>query len=209
MRMKRHMIPVAIAGAMLTIQSPSNADSLWQKRSRHRAFLFYDQPIYDIGDHVTILINQNTIVDNNEEKKLSKQAKVSESFDFDSESGGGFAEQGATASLELSNDAKRSFDAEAESTIDNRFTDRVTVTVREVLPNGYLRVSGDRKILVDGNQRHLLVSGVVRQQDIAPNGTIGSDFVGQLNFQDVGLGEHQAFVRQGWLGRTMNRIWPF
>ena len=21
--------------------------------------------------------------------------------------------------------------------------------------------------------------------------------------------EHQAFVRQGWLGRTMNRIWPF
>jgi flagellar L-ring protein FlgH len=207
--MKRHMIPVAIAGAMLTIQSPLSADSLWQKRSRQRAFLFYDQPMHDVGDHVTILINQNTIVDNSEEKRLAKQAKVSESFDFDSETSGGLNEQGASASLDLANDAKRSFDAEAESTIDNRFTDRVTVTVREVLPNGYLRVSGDRKILVDGNQRHLLVSGVVRQQDIAPNGTIGSDFCSHLNFQYVGLGEHQAFTRQGWLSRTMNRIWPF
>jgi flagellar L-ring protein precursor FlgH len=207
--MKRHMIPVAIAGAMLAVQSPSNADSLWQRRSRHRAFMFYDQPIYDVGDHLTILINQNTIIDNNEEKKLSKQAKVSESFDFDSQTGGGLNEQGASASLELSNDAKRSFDAEAESTIDNRFTDRVTVAVREVLPNGNLRVSGDRKILVDGNQRHLLISGVVRQLDIAPNGTIGSDFVGQLNVQYVGLGEHQAFMRQGWMGRAFNRIWPF
>jgi flagellar L-ring protein precursor FlgH len=203
------MIPVAIAGAMLTIQTPSSADSLWQRRSRQRAFMFFDQPVYDIGDHVTILINQNTIIDNSEEKKLSKQAKISESFDFDSESGGGLGDQGASASLDLSNDAKRSFDAEAESTIDNRFTDRVTVTVREVLPNGNLRVSGDRKIKVDGNDRHLLFSGVVRQMDIAPNGTIGSDFVANLNVQYVGLGEHQAFVRQGWLGRGFNRIWPF
>jgi len=207
--MKRHVIPVAIAGAMLAMQTPTNADSLWQKRSRQRAFMFYDQPIYDVGDHVTILINQNTIVDNSEEKKLAKQAKVSESFDFDSESSGGLGEQGATASLDLSNDAKRSFDGEAESTIDNRFTDRVTVTVREVLPNGNLRVSGDRKIKVDGNDRHLLFSGVIRQLDIAPNGTIGSDFIANLNVQYVGLGEHQAFTRQGWLGRSFNRIWPF
>src|SRR5688572_28277266 len=134
MKMKRHMLPVAIAGAMLVVQTPSNADSRWQKRSRQRSFMFFDQPIYDIGDSVTVLINQNTIVDNSEEKTLAKQAKVSESFDFTSASGGGFNEQGASASLDLSNDAKRSFDAEAESTIDNRFTDRVTVTIREVLP---------------------------------------------------------------------------
>jgi len=207
--MKRHMIPVAIASVMLTVQTPSIADSLWQKRSRQRAFMFFDQPVYDVGDHITILVNQNTIIDNSEEKRLSKQARISESFDFDSETSGGLNEQGASASLDLANDARRSFDAEAESTIDNRFTDRVTVTVREVLPNGNLRVSGDRKIKVDGNDRHLLISGVIRQLDVAPNGTIGSDFVGQLNVQYVGLGEHQAFVRQGWFSRVMNRVWPF
>lgn len=207
--MKRHMIPVAIAGAMLVVQTPAGADSLWQRRDKKRAFMFYDVPIYDIGDHVTILINQNTIVDNSEEKRLSKQASVSESFNFDSDTSGGLGEQGAEASLNLSNDAERSFDGEAESTIDNRFTDRVTVTIREVLPNGNLRVSGDRKIKVDGNDRHLLFSGVVRQQDISPNGTIGSDFVANLNVQYVGVGEHQSFVRQGWAGRAFNRIWPF
>jgi flagellar L-ring protein FlgH len=78
-----------------------------------------------------------------------------------------------------------------------------------VLPNGNLRVSGDRKILVDGNQRHLLISGIIRQQDIAPNGTIDSDFMASPNIQYVGLGEHQSFVRQGWMGRAMNPIWPF
>ena len=207
--MKQHMIPVAIAGAMLVVQSPAGADSLFQRRDKKRVFVFYDVPTYDVGDQVTIIINQNTIVDNSEDKKLSKQAKVSESFDFDSASSGGLSEQGASASLDLSNDAKRSFDAEAESTIDNRFTDRVTVTVREVLPNGNLRVSGDRKIKVDGNDRHLLISGTIRQQDVAPNGTIRSDFVASLNVQYVGLGEHQAFTRQGWMGRAMNKLWPF
>ncbi len=207
--MKRHMIPVAIAGAMLAVQTPAGADSLWQRRDKKRAFMFYDVPIYDIGDHVTILINQSTIVDNSEEKRLSKQASVSEKFNFDSDTSGGLGEQGAEASLNLSNDAERSFEGEAESNIDNRFTDRVTVTIREVLPNGNLRISGDRKIKVDGNDRHLLFSGVVRQQDISPNGTIGSDFVASLNVQYVGVGEHQSFVRQGWAGRAFNRIWPF
>lgn len=207
--MKRRMIPVAIAGAMLVVQTPTTADSLWQRRDKRRAFLFADLPIYDVGDHLTILINQNTMIDNNEKKKLAKEAKASESFDFAGDSKGGLGEQSAAASLDISNDAKRSFDGEAESTIDNSFTDRVTVTVREVLPNGNLRVSGDRDIMVDANMRHLLISGVVRQADIAPNGTIGSDFVASLKVQYVGMGEHQAFARQGWLGRAFNKIWPF
>ncbi len=207
--MKKHMIPVAIAGAMLAIQSPASADSLWQRRDKKRAFMFYDVPIYDVGDSVTLLINQNTIVDNSEDKRLTKRARIAENFNFNGDTSGGFGEQGADASLSVSNDASRSFDGEAESTIDNRFTDRVTVTVREVLPNGNLRICGDRRIKVDGNDRHLLISGIIRQQDVAPNGTIGSDFVASLNVQYVGLGEHQSFVRQGWMGRAFNRIWPF
>ncbi len=208
--MKRKYVSHAlIAGAILSVASPGTAETPSQRRLGRRAFLFFDQPVYDIGDHLTILINQSTIVDNSEEKRLSKQAKASNSFSFDSETAGGFNEQAASASLDVSNDAKRSFDGEAESTIDNRFTDRVTVTVREVLPNGNLRVSGDRKIKVDGNDRHLLISGVVRQQDISPGGTIRSEYLASANIQYVGLGEHQAFARQGWLGRTWNRLWPF
>jgi flagellar L-ring protein FlgH len=207
--MKRHVIPAICAGAMLLAQSPTSADSLWQKRTRTRAFMFYDQPLYDIGDSVTILINQNTIVDNSEEKKMSKSAKASESFNFASQSSGGLGDQGAEASLDIDNDASRSFDGEAESTIDNRFTDRITVTVREVLPNGNLRVSGERKIKVDKNDRHLLISGIVRQKDISPEGTISFDYMASSNVQFVGLGEHQSFVRQGWMGRAMNRLWPF
>ena len=45
--------------------------------------------------------------------------------------------------------------------------------------------------------------------DVSTDGTIGSEFMASPHIQYVGIGEHQAFVRQGWMGRTMNKLWPF
>src|SRR5262249_40853697 len=150
------------------------ADSLWQRRSRDRVYLFYDSPLYEVGDQLTVLIRQSTDVDNRESRSMSKKAKLSEKFDFDGSSSGGLGDQEAAASLSLDNEAEREFEGDASFQAEQAFTDKIRVTVRELLPNGNLVVSGDRWIGIDGDKRHLVVSGIIRRQDIAPDGSVDS-----------------------------------
>lgn len=199
-----------VAGALLvSLTGGAWGDSLWQRRSRERAYLFYDSPLYEVGDQLTVLIRESTDVDNRESRSMSKRARASENFDFAGTSSGGLAEQDAAASLSLDNEANREFDGDASFRAEQEFTDQIRVTVRELLPNGNLVVSGDRRISIDGSQRRLLVSGIVRRQDIAADGTVDSQLLAQSQIRYIGKGENQAFMRQGWIGRAFNRIWPF
>jgi flagellar L-ring protein FlgH len=200
---------VLISAVLLSLTGGAWGDSLWQRRSRDRAYLFYDSPLYEVGDQLTVLIRQSTDVDNRESRSMSKKAKLSEKFNFAGSSSGGLAEQDAAASLSLDNEANREFDGDASFRAEQEFTDQIRVTVRELLPNGNLVVSGERRITVDRNQRRLVVSGIVRRQDIAADGSIDSNLLAQSQIHYSPKGDNQAFMRQGWLGRTVNRIWPF
>lgn len=207
--MPRRSLAILFAATILAQQGSLQADSLWDRRSRSRAFLFYDCPMYEVGDILYIVIDESTDVDNRETRAMKKETAASEGFNFDSSTGGGLGDQGASAELAVSNETNREFDGEAAFRSEQEFTDRVAVSVRELLPNGNLLVAGNRGIMVDGDQRTLLLSGTVRRQDIRPDGTINSRSVANLRMRYVGRGPNQSFIRQGWFGRAMNRIWPF
>jgi flagellar L-ring protein precursor FlgH len=207
--MSRRAVIIAASVAVASVAAGVRADSLWQRRSRERAFMFYDSPIYEVGDQLTVLIRQQTDVDNRETRSMSKRSKLSEKFSFAGSSSGGLADQAATADLDLNNEANREFDGDASFEAEQEFTDQIRVTVREVLPNGNLVVSGERRIGIDGDGRRLRVSGIVRRQDIAADGSVNSNLLAESIIEYVGRGPNQAFTRQGWLGRVMNRLWPF
>jgi len=207
--MTRRSILMLFAAAVLGQQTAIRADSLWDRRSRARAFLFYDLPLYEVGDILYIVIDESTDVDNSERRAMKKSATANESFDFESSTAGGLGEQAASAALSVNNDAEREFDGEATFRSEQGFTDRIAVTVRELLPNGNLLIAGNRGVVVDGDQRTLLITGMVRRQDVRPDGTINSRSVAHLRMRYVGRGPNQSFIRQGWLGRAMNRLWPF
>lgn len=198
-----------VCGTLLSMFGSAQADSLWQRRSRERAYMFYDSPIYEVGDQLTVLIRQSTGVDNREARSMGKKSKLSEKFSLAGSSSGGFAEQSANASLDLNNEANREFDGDASFRAEQEFTDQVTVTVRELLPNGNLVVSGERIVDLDGDVRRLRVAGTIRRQDIAADGSINSNRLGDPVINYGGRGPNQSFTRQGWGGRIMNGLWPF
>jgi len=189
----------------------SNADSIWQRHNFFDSFLYVDNRARRAGDIVTVMIVENTDIEHKDQRNMQKT----------SDGGGGFTlkgnitgtSQGATRSVasNLNPDLNmnRSFQGSAQYNINQTFTDTVTCTVVAVQPNGNLVIEGFRQRTVTREVRTLRLCGVIRPLDIAYDNTIPSTFVGNLQLQYLGRGVETNYTNQGWLGRILNRVWPF
>ncbi len=196
------------AGAAGTERS-AMAQDLWEHRSPTHAFLFYDTQARQVGDLLTIVVREDSSVQNNDNRGMKKQTGLKSAFSFAGEADGGFATQDSNASFDESLTSDRSMSGSATFRSQRAFTDRMTVTVTDVLPNGNLIVRGTREITIQGDNRTLIVTGIVRTYDVSPDNTVNSRLISDLRMFYDGKGAEQAFTKQGWLGRIGNKVWPF
>ena len=185
------------------------ADSLWKKRDPQRAYLFYDSRARNVGDLLTLIISEASEVENSENRSMDKNSSNGVSGDYAAGSSGGLATQAANASLDFASSAKRAFSGKANYRDSREYTDHITVTVVDVLPNGNMVISGRRCLSIAGEQRTLVVSGVVRPIDLGPDNKISSRYVADLKTVYEGEGTSKKFTRQGWFSRAANKVWPF
>lgn len=82
----------------------------------------------------------------------------------------------------------------------------ITVRVAEVLPNGDLVLEGAREIEINGDRQMVVLTGVVRPLDIAPNNVVLSTQVGQLSIRYFGNGLMRDSLKPGFLIRLLNKI---
>jgi flagellar L-ring protein precursor FlgH len=75
-----------------------------------------------------------------------------------------------------------------------------------VLPNGDLLIEGVREIAVNGEQQIVVLTGIVRPQDIRRNNVVASASIGQLRIQYFGQGLMRDNLKPGWLLRVLNKI---
>lgn len=194
---------------LLGTQTAGQADSIWQRRTDQHGFLFYDTKARYIGDRVTVIISQSTDVANTEQRGMSKETSIDDVFNFESSASGGFKSQAAAAALDFSNSSSREFDGSANYSAAQLFTDRITVTVMDVLPNGDMVISGSRRLNIAGEERTLTLTGVIRAIDIGSDNSVASRYIAEPRISYEAAGPSQKFSRQGWLGRITNRVWPF
>ncbi|MCA9036089.1 MAG: flagellar basal body L-ring protein FlgH [Planctomycetaceae bacterium] len=207
----RHRLSVAVIVGivMVSVHSGSQADSHWTRRNQQRAHMFQDSRARAVGDLLTVMISESTQIGNKEDTALNKTGTTDAAFDLASASGGGFGEQGASASLDATGETGRGFTGRATYNDSRRFVDHITVTVVDVLPNGNLVVAGKRCMTISGEQRTLNVSGIVRAIDIGPDNKINSQYIADFQTIYTGEGVSKRFTKQGWMSRTINKVWPF
>jgi len=182
------------------------AQSMWQHRDPSRVLMFRDVKARVVGDVLTIIVSENTDVDHKDERTLEKTTNASGTFDFNGSTAGG---QSASANLDSATTSNRNFDGSSEFTVEREFSDRISVTVLDVLPNGNMVIGGKRRHVIAGESRVLVVSGIVRPFDVRPDNTVQSRFIANLEVAYHGKGPESSFSNQGWLGRLTNKIWPF
>lgn len=185
------------------------AESHWDNRVPGRAYLFRDTKARCVGDLVTIVITEQTDVQNRENRQLQHETDEGGGLNFASEADGGFGTQGASALLNLGGNSDREMDGVATFRSNRQFEDRRTVVVTEVLPNGNLVIEGRHDIVILDEHRTLCISGVIRPIDIGPDNAISSAYVTDLQLQYTGDGSDSRQLRQGWWSRRWNRINPF
>jgi flagellar L-ring protein precursor FlgH len=101
------------------------------------------------------------------------------------------------------------FAGEGGTEQSNRLSGEFTVTVTEVLPNGALRIAGDRRMVLTRGEEQLQLTGIVRPEDIGPDNRVPSNRVADASIRYAGTGEIAAQTRQGWFYRFFDRVNPF
>lgn len=150
--------------------------------------LFEDRRARYVGDILTITIAENTSATKAASSSSSKNGSAEFSTDAlmkDNVAIGGnlisklpFGKLGSFSSS-TSNSASDNADEEAS----NVFTGSITATVVEVLPNGYLIVSGEKQVAFDKGTEFVRFSGVINPDSITQGNFVTSNKVADARIE--------------------------
>jgi len=183
------------------------ADSIWAKRSQNSKALYADDKANQIGDLLTIVINEDHKVDNTVERDLSRTSSNTLNIGEKDVSVEHIVPTVPEVNVNLG--SSKSLNGKSDYKDERSIEDQITVVVVDIHPNGNLVVIGTRSRDVNGDKQIIQVSGIVRPSDIVFGNTIKSERV--ANFQLVSLSEgvSESYNNPGWLGKVLDKIWPF
>ncbi|NRF62653.1 flagellar basal body L-ring protein FlgH [Vibrio coralliilyticus] len=171
-------------------------------RHQYSMTLFQDRRAYRVGDMLTVVLSEETESSKKADTKYGKNSSVG----FAAPSLGGKTIDELAASI----DAQRAFDGSASSSQGNKLEGAITVTVHEVLPNGVLRISGEKWIRLNQGDEFIRLTGIVRVDDISRNNQVSSARIGDARITYSGRGTLADSNAAGWLSQFFNSPWmPF
>lgn len=171
-----------------------------------RNFSMYgDQVALNIGDILTVTLQENTSSSKSADTSYDKDDEVT----FNEATILGNVIQKHGLSLLTNPSFERAFDGKASSDQSNSLSGSISVTVSEVLPNGVLRIQGEKWLRLNQGDEYIRLTGLVRPQDISTDNTVPSSKVADARIAYGGTGEFDDVNRQGWLSRFFNSEWWF
>ncbi len=212
MNATKPLIAVGLAVALMW-GSSLHAGSIWAKGHRRARAIYSDDTARDVGDILTIVIKEATKIENATNRKLDKNStrSASTSGSFDPANIIGAVGEHVFDFPQLTVDATAStkFDGGADFDADRSMTDKVSVVVEDVLPNGNLVVLGTRTRNVAGDTLIIQVSGLVRPSDVSISNEVDSERVADFHIVYKTKGQENGFSNPGWLDRAVNFLNPF
>ena len=104
----------------------------------------------------------------------------------------------------------KKFDGEGESKQNNSLSGSITVTVTQVLPNGNLRVQGEKRLTINQGAEYVRLAGIVRPADIDATNSVPSTKVADATIVYTGNGTVADAAEMGWFSRFFNSVFfPF
>jgi flagellar L-ring protein precursor FlgH len=165
--------------------------------------LFEDRKPRFVGDLLTIQINERLAASQRANSSSGRSSEAELAFPGVTLFGKKLKPVNAKAST------SNSFDGKGETASSNLFTGTITATVVEVLPNGNLRVAGEKQIGLRQNSEVLRFSGVIDPAQILPGNVVSSTQVADVRLDYRGGGYIEEAQIQGWLARFFNSWLPF
>lgn len=99
--------------------------------------------------------------------------------------------------------------SKSDSSGSNTFSGSITVTVTEVLPNGNLRVAGEKQVAIKLSEEYVRFSGVVNPATISGTNTVQSTQVADVHVEYKGANNIDAAAVVSMFNRIFFSVLPF
>lgn len=105
--------------------------------------------------------------------------------------------------------SKSSFAGAGDTARNGELSGKIAVRVVSEMPNGDLFLEGTKVVLINNEETHLYVSGLVRPADIAQDNSIASSRIADAQVEFTGRGDLADQQRKGWGVRVIETLNPF
>lgn len=174
--------------------------------------LYRDSRAREVGDIILVKIVETSSGDKKAETKTKRDSSITGGiaglFGLENWVGNhnaNFTPSNASLDAGLINN----FTGSGETTRDSRITATISARVVEKTMDGNLIIRGYREIRLNDETQHIILSGVVRPQDISPDNSILSSYIADARIDYDGTGVIAEKQRPGWLARGLDVLWPF
>ena len=176
--------------------------------------LFADRTPSQVGDILTVIIEERANISNSESSSGSRSASGSASAP-------GFSIpffpnylEAKTRGLNVNINGEVENDGSGKSSASSSFNTNISVTVIDVLPNGNLQVSGEKQVKMNGEMQYIRLSGIINPRDVKVDPRLGGNIVSSQKMADarieqINKGNNSLFAQPGWLTRFFMTILPF
>lgn len=183
------MVRKKLAGALLALCfcAVSYSQSLYNPSTYQP--LATDQRAHQVGDSLTVLIYESATATSRANTSADRSSKIDvRATDLDDVAGVGYS-------------SNNEFDGGGVEKRSGEVVARVSVTVKEVLPNGDLYVQGEQHIALNNESQHIRVAGRLRQQDVFSDNTVLSSRMSDADIEFKGRGLLSSREKPGLLIR--------
>lgn len=171
--------------------------------------LFEDHRSHNIGDIITVVLQENISASNSSSSNLTRDGTANVGvtvtpgklnpvlgFDINDNKTG------------IDSIGKNDFSGKGSNSAKNTFTGLITVTVQNVLPNGNLKVIGEKQVAINQGIEFIRFSGVINPNDINKNNLVASTQVADTRIEYVSNNRINDIQKMGWLQRFLLKISP-
>jgi len=194
----------AQASAPEAQQRQTNEGSLWGRRQQE---VFADNKASQVGDIITVRLTENTEGSNTASTQASREtanaAGVSAFF------GAQDSLPGDNPATAVQQNTSNDLDGEGETSRAANLSGNMTAVVLRVFPNGNMRIKGRRGVTINNEKQNMMLTGIIRPQDIGPSNSITSSQIANARIRYSGEGVVARQQDEGWMTRFLHVIWPF
>jgi flagellar L-ring protein precursor FlgH len=174
--------------------------------SVHRP-LFEDRRARNVGDTLTVLLNETTSAAKNSGMSAARKANGTSTFGNNSPTfNGAMFSLANAANFSGTGDIKS--EGSGNSAASNTFAGTITVTVVEILSNGNLVVAGEKQVAVSNEEEIIRFGGIVNPNTLVFN-QVSSQQVADARIEYRGRGATDDTQGTGWFTRLMLKLAPF
>jgi len=197
------------AAALLFAALPpvtASAASLWPTDGGRQRPMIADPKAAATGDILTIVVSEAVAATNSQSTKSSRDSSITDavsSFIYPNLG----SHKGSMPSLSLS--GKAAYDGGGDISNTQSLVARAAVLVTDVLPNGNLVIEGMRVVTFSGETQYVVLHGLVRPVDIAPDDTIQSSNIANARVEFYSQGQLTDAQKRGWFANLYEKLRPF